>query len=164
MQSAKQAAKCPFTITLFRDLYYHSGWEDEGEEVPVVSLIFSKAFGAVSHKILTGKLRKCGLDMSTVGKNTQWDEHTDQELHELRGLWPVAQSLFTDLQQAVFPRGQHWDHSHSTYSSMTWMKGWSMPSASLLMIQDREEWLTHQKALLPVSEIWTGWRVGQRGT
>jgi len=27
-----------------------------------------------------------------------------------------------------------------------------------------EEWLTHQKAVLPFSQTWTGWRVGWRGT
>jgi len=27
-----------------------------------------------------------------------------------------------------------------------------------------EEWWIHQKAALPFSETWTGWRVGQRGT
>jgi len=27
-----------------------------------------------------------------------------------------------------------------------------------------EEWWIHQQAVLPFSEIWTGWKVGQRGT
>jgi len=33
-----------------------------------------------------------------------------------------------------------------------------------LLPQNWEEWLIHQKAVLPFSETWTGWRVGQRGT
>ena len=40
------------------------------------------------------------------------------------------------------------------------MKGRNEPSASLLMVQSREKWLIHQKAALPFSKAWTGWRVG----
>jgi len=39
-----------------------TGWVDEGRAVDVVYLDFSKAFDTVSHNILTGKLRTCGLD------------------------------------------------------------------------------------------------------
>ena len=35
---------------------------------------------------------------------------------------------------------------------------------SQLMTQNWEERWIHQKAVLPFSETWTGWRVGQRGT
>ncbi|GAB0207550.1 mitochondrial enolase superfamily member 1 [Grus japonensis] len=42
------------------------GWVDEGRAVDVVYLDFSKAFDTVSYNILTGKLRKCGLDEWTV--------------------------------------------------------------------------------------------------
>ncbi|KAJ7403507.1 hypothetical protein WISP_150521 [Willisornis vidua] len=37
-------------------------WTDEGRAVDIVYLDYSKAFNTVSHNILTGKLRKCGLD------------------------------------------------------------------------------------------------------
>jgi len=43
-----------------------TGWVDEGREVDVVKLGFSKAFNTVSHNILLGKLRKCGLDERSV--------------------------------------------------------------------------------------------------
>jgi len=39
-----------------------TGWVDGGRAVDVVYLDFSKAFNTVSHNILLGKLRKCGLD------------------------------------------------------------------------------------------------------
>jgi len=39
-----------------------TGWLDGGRAVDVVYLDFSKAFNTVSHNILLGKLRKCGLD------------------------------------------------------------------------------------------------------
>jgi len=45
-----------------------------------------------------------------------------------------------------------------------WMQGQSVPSASLLMTQYWEEWWIRQKAVLPFSVTWTGWRVGRRGT
>ena len=64
----------------------------------------------------------------------------------------------------VYPRGQYWAQSCSTSSSMTWMKGQSVPSASLLMAQNCEEWWIHWQAVLPFSETWTGGKVGQRGT
>ena len=43
-----------------------TGWVNKGRAVDVVYLDFSKAFNTVSHSILTGKLRKCGLDEWTV--------------------------------------------------------------------------------------------------
>jgi len=44
------------------------------------------------------------------------------------------------------------------------MKGKNVPSSRLLMTQNQKEWLIHRKAVLPFSETWTGWRVGQRGS
>jgi len=60
---------------------------------------------------------------------------------------------------------QHnWAQSCLTSSSATWMKSWNVPSASLLMTPNWEVWQIHQKAVLPFSETWIGWKVGQRGT
>ena len=47
-------------------------WVDEGRAVDIVCLEFSKAFDTVSHNILLGKLRKCGLDEWTVGWIENW--------------------------------------------------------------------------------------------
>ena len=70
------------------------GWRDEGGAVDVVYLDFSKAFDTVSHNILLGKLRKCGLDEWTVRWIESW----------LNG------------------RTQYWAQPCSTSSSTTWMK------------------------------------------
>ena len=49
-----------------------NGWVDEGRAVDVVYLDFSKAFDTVSHNILLGKLRKCGLDEWSVSWIENW--------------------------------------------------------------------------------------------
>jgi len=49
-----------------------TGWVDEGRAVDVVYLNFSKAFDTVSHNILLGKLRKCGLDAWSVRWIENW--------------------------------------------------------------------------------------------
>jgi len=49
-----------------------TGWVDEGKAVDVVYLDFSKAFDTVSHNILLGKFRKCGLDEWTVRWIESW--------------------------------------------------------------------------------------------
>jgi len=49
-----------------------TSWVDEGRAVDVFYLDFSKAFGTVSHHILIGKLRKCGLDEWTVRWIVNW--------------------------------------------------------------------------------------------
>jgi len=38
-----------------------TGWVDEGRTVDVAHFEFSKAFDAVSHNILIGKTRNCGI-------------------------------------------------------------------------------------------------------
>jgi len=49
-----------------------TGWVDEGRAVDVVYLNFSNAFVTVSHNILIGKLRKCGLDEWSVRWIENW--------------------------------------------------------------------------------------------
>jgi len=47
-------------------------WADEGRAVGVVYLDFSKAFDTVSHNVLLGRLRKCGLDEWSVRWTENW--------------------------------------------------------------------------------------------
>jgi len=49
-----------------------TGWVDEGRAVDVVYIDFSKALDTVSHNILLGKLRKCGLDEWSVRWIENW--------------------------------------------------------------------------------------------
>jgi len=49
-----------------------TGWVDEGRAVDVVYLNFSKAFDTVSHDILLGKLRNCGLEEWSVRWTENW--------------------------------------------------------------------------------------------
>jgi len=49
-----------------------TSWVDEGRAVAVVYLDFSKASDTVSHNILLGKLRKCGLDEWSVRWIENW--------------------------------------------------------------------------------------------
>jgi len=49
-----------------------TGWVDGGRTVDVVYLDFSKAFDTVSHIILVMKLRKCGINESTVRWTENW--------------------------------------------------------------------------------------------
>ena len=49
-----------------------TGWVDEGRAVDVVYLDFSKAFDTVSHNVLLGQLRKCGLDEWSVRWTENW--------------------------------------------------------------------------------------------
>jgi len=49
-----------------------TGWVDERRAVDVVYLNFSKAFDTVSHNILTGKHRNCGLDERSVRCIENW--------------------------------------------------------------------------------------------
>ncbi|GAB0206646.1 mitochondrial enolase superfamily member 1 [Grus japonensis] len=49
-----------------------TSWVDEGRAVHAVYLHFSMAFDTVSHNILIGKLRKCGLDEQTVRWVENW--------------------------------------------------------------------------------------------
>jgi len=59
-------------------------WVDEGRAVDVVYLNFSKAFDTVSHNILLGKPRKCGLDEWSVRWIDNWLNGRTQSCHQRR--------------------------------------------------------------------------------
>ncbi|XP_068784959.1 RNA-directed DNA polymerase from mobile element jockey isoform X3 [Struthio camelus] len=65
-----QGKSCLTNLIAFYDGM--TGWVDEGRAVDVVYLDFSKAFDPVSHHILIGKLRKCGLDEWTARWLENW--------------------------------------------------------------------------------------------
>ena len=56
-----------------------TGWVDKGRAVDAVYLDFSKTFDTVSHNILLGKLRKCGLDEWSVRWIENWLEWQNSE-------------------------------------------------------------------------------------
>ena len=73
-----------------------SGWVDEGRVVDAVYLSFSKAFNTLSHRILTGKLRKCGLDERTLRWTENWLNNTAQRvvINRPESVWrPVTSSV-----------------------------------------------------------------------
>ena len=61
-QSAREKS-CLTHLIAFYDVM--AGWVDEDRAVNVVYLDFSKAFDTVSHSMLVGKIRKCGIDKQT---------------------------------------------------------------------------------------------------
>ena len=72
------------------------GWADDGRAGQVVSLDLSKALDTVSHHILTGKLRKCGLEEQTVRWLENWVSGRAQRvvMSSTKSRWrPVASGV-----------------------------------------------------------------------
>ncbi|XP_068810842.1 tetraspanin-9 isoform X2 [Struthio camelus] len=151
-----QGKSCLTNLLAFSDGM--TGWVDEGRAEDVVSLDLSKAFDAVCHPLLKGELRRRGLYEWTVRWIEKWLDGRAPRVvvSGAKSGWMLVTRLVSQgsvLGPALF-----------SFSLMTWRKGQSAPSASWLVILNWEEWLTHQRAVLPLRGTWTGWRVGRRGT
>ena len=84
--------------------------------VDVVYLDFNKAFDRVSHNILLGKLRKCGMDEWSVRWTENWLNGRAQRIG-----FSSTESSWRPVIGGV-RWGQYLAQSCSTSSSMTWMK------------------------------------------
>ena len=66
----------------------------------------------------------------------------------LSWLWSVAGSPPGDEALVMCPMGWHWGQYYLTYSLMSWMMAQTVTSARLQMMQNWDERLTHQTAVL----------------
>ncbi|RMC19104.1 hypothetical protein DUI87_03708 [Hirundo rustica rustica] len=94
-----------------------AGWASEGRAVDAVCLDFSKAFDTVSHNILAGKLRKCGLEEWTVRWIRNWLNG-----RALRVMISRTESTWRPTASGIL-QGSLLDQYRSICLSMTQMEG-----------------------------------------
>lgn len=100
---------------------------DEGNTVDVVCLEFSKTFHIISYMILLEKLVVHVLDVCTVHfTKTGW-------MAGPREWWWLEFHPAGRWSPVVLPRAQCWGQPGFLSSSVIWMRGSSVPSASLQM-------------------------------
>ncbi|KAF4804353.1 RNA-directed DNA polymerase from mobile element jockey-like protein [Turdus rufiventris] len=133
-------------------------WMDDGRAVDIVYLDFSKAFNTVSHNILIGKLRKCGLDEWTVRWIENWLNGRSHRVM-ISGTGSSWRTVTSGVSQGSILDPVLFDLSTNDLD-----KGADASSASLLMTQSWEEWPILQSSVLPFRRTLTGWRDGQRRT